>query len=319
MRDVDTRGRSRAELLELLAMLVGPLPGNAVPQVLRDPAPDPGLFGPRSVTWRIAREPLLLLGGGRALLMQVAHPLVGQGVADHSDYEQRPFGRLLGTVYWLVRVIFGTTAEAEAASRRVAGVHAHVRGALDAANATPRIRPSAPYDASDPALALWVHATIVESMLVAHETFIGRLPDAARDRFVREWASVGALMGVERASLWQTADELGAYVAQQIASGAVLPVPASFRVAPAVLQPPLPWRGLGLPVALMAFLTTGLLPEPLRRGYRLRWTPIHQCTFVALCALLRAAHPWLPRRLRVTPLYDIAVARMCRPAPGPRP
>jgi uncharacterized protein (DUF2236 family) len=63
------------------------------------PAPgregDPGLFGPGSVAWRINAESVLLLGGGRALLMQAAHPLVAAGVADHSDFTAGPLGALL--------------------------------------------------------------------------------------------------------------------------------------------------------------------------------------------------------------------------------
>ena len=53
-----------------------------------------GLFRPDSVAWRIDRERAVLLGGGRSLLMQLAHPLVARGVAEHSDFQRRPFRRI---------------------------------------------------------------------------------------------------------------------------------------------------------------------------------------------------------------------------------
>src|SRR4051794_13960545 len=95
------RGAARAALRELFGLLLGPLPGLPAPPLLRDRDPEAGLFGPGSVTWRLVREPLLLIGGGRALLMQLAHPLVAQGVVEHSDFERRPFDRLLHTVRWV--------------------------------------------------------------------------------------------------------------------------------------------------------------------------------------------------------------------------
>src|SRR5437899_1662006 len=104
----------------LVRLLTRALPfgeGRELP--LHDPAPDPGVFGPGSVTWRVMREPLLILGGGRALLLQAAHPLVAQGALDHSSYATDPFGRLNRTIHWVTMVSFGTSAEARTASRTV--------------------------------------------------------------------------------------------------------------------------------------------------------------------------------------------------------
>ena len=90
---------------------------------LRDPAQDPGLFGPDSVTWLVMREPRLLLAAGRALLLQAANPLVAQGAIEHSTYRTDPYGRLERTVRWVTVVCFGTTQEAERISGRVNGLH----------------------------------------------------------------------------------------------------------------------------------------------------------------------------------------------------
>ena len=54
-----------------------------------------GLYGPASEAWRLNREAMLLLGAGpRALLLQIAHPLVAAGVADHCDFRTDPWRRL---------------------------------------------------------------------------------------------------------------------------------------------------------------------------------------------------------------------------------
>src|SRR5260370_42067285 len=105
--------------LELAGLLARSLGSDARPRRLpiADPSPAPGLFGPASVTWRVMREPLLILGGGRALLMQAAHPLVAQGAIEHSGYAGDPFGRLERPLVWVTAVPFGPTAEARAASR----------------------------------------------------------------------------------------------------------------------------------------------------------------------------------------------------------
>jgi uncharacterized protein (DUF2236 family) len=59
----------------------------------------------------------------------------------------------------------------------------------------------------------------------------------------------------------------------------------------------------------LAFITTGLLPEELRRGYGLAWTPAHAAAFAALTRSLRLATAALPRRLRISPVHDLALAR----------
>src|SRR5690242_3398354 len=112
------------------------------------------LFRPDSVTWRINQEPALLLGGGRALLMQLAHPGVAAGVAEHSDFRRRPLDRLMRTLELTLALTFGTRAEALAAAQQINAVHQRIHG-----NG---------YSATDPRLLLWVHATLIDSALVTY-------------------------------------------------------------------------------------------------------------------------------------------------------
>ena len=293
----------------LAQVLARPLPRSRQPAPLRDPAPDPGLFGPGSVTWRVMREPLLILGAGTALLLQAANPMVAQGAIDHSSYATDPYGRLDRTIDWVTVVCFGTTAEARSATRRINRLHRRVAGTIPTSSATRRARAGQAYTAADRALLRWVHASFVYSMLVAHDKLIGGLGRADRDRFVREWDAVAALMGLSRRMLWRDAAALERYVMTQISSGWALPGPGSRLVAATVLHPPVRSPLLRPGADVLAFVAAGLLPARLRRAYGIRWTPAHAATHRGLRLWLRAMRATLRGRLRTSPVYDRALAR----------
>src|SRR2546430_4765331 len=106
---------------------------------------DAGLFGPETMTWRVNREGVLLLGGGRALILQVAHPLVAAGVAEHSNYRDDPWGRLYRTLDLTTKIVFGSTHTAEEAAARIRHVHKRVHGVTrEAGGPSPPRAPPAP-------------------------------------------------------------------------------------------------------------------------------------------------------------------------------
>jgi uncharacterized protein (DUF2236 family) len=255
------------------------------------------------------REPRLLLAAGRALLLQAANPLVAQGAIEHSTYKSDPYGRLERTVRWVTVVCFGTTKEAERISGRVNGLHRPVSGTLPAANATSRVAAGTLYSASDPELLRWVHASFVDTMLIAHDALVGGLTKQERDTFVREWDAVGRLMGLSPSQTWPDAAALRRYVDNEVRTGQALPGAGSLEVAETVLHPPISSRMLRPGMDLLAFVATGLLPSELRRGYHLSWTPAHAAGFAALTRSVRLATAGLPRRIRISPVYDLALAR----------
>ncbi len=289
------------------------------PMPLHDRDRDPGLFGPGSVTWRVVREPILVAAGGRALLLQVANPLVAQGAIDHSSYETDPYGRLLRTLEWVAVCAFGTTREAKEICRQVNRLHGHVRGHLRRRQRTPSLPPGRPYSARDPELLRWVHASFVDTMLVAHDAFVGGLQEAERDRFVREWNAVAALMGVPRASRFETRAEVSAYIGAELRAGRAQPGAGSREVARTVLSPPLPSVMAAPAWGLVAFAAVGLLPPRVRHGYGIAWSPLHAAGHSALCAGLRTTLPRLPRRLRVSPAHQWAARRVAAAVTGGRP
>src|SRR5438309_9228891 len=117
---------------------------------------DEGLFGPGSVTWRVNREGVLLMGGGCALILQVAHPLVAAGVAEHSNYREEPWARLYRTLDMTTKITFGSTDLAEDTARKLRHVHGLIRG--ETTEPAGRFPAGTPYDARTPALTMWVHA-----------------------------------------------------------------------------------------------------------------------------------------------------------------
>lgn len=165
-----------------------------------------GLFAEDSVTWRVHSNPAFtLVGGLRSLIIQALDPRAMAGVAQHSDYRERPLKRLQRTAEYVAVTTFGTTEEAERAASIVRHVHRKVVG-IDPVT-------GGPYSASDPETALWIHLAEMHSFLVAHEHYRGRLPDADRDRYFAENAVVAELLGVPAGSIPRDADAVRAFFA----------------------------------------------------------------------------------------------------------
>jgi uncharacterized protein (DUF2236 family) len=262
-------------------------------------AADGGLFAPGSVFRRVNREAVLLLGGPRALLLQLAHPLVAAGVADHSDFLAHPLRRLWRTVDTMLRIVFGDRATAEAAAHALDAVHARVHGTLR--EGTAAFPAGTPYRAHDPALLLWVHATLVDSALVAYETFVAPLASDERERFHAEAGVVARLLGVPAERLPRTGAAFRAYVDEMIAGPVLEPTPTARRLADAVLHPPIPLLPR-LAGDVGAVVTLGLLPPAIRARYGLSWAPRHARGFAVARGLVRRAVHVLPELLRVMPL-----------------
>jgi uncharacterized protein (DUF2236 family) len=267
------------------------------PRPARGRPGDPGLFGPGSLAWRINRESVLLLGGGRALLLQVANPMVAAGVADHSDFTANPYDRLWRTVDAALTVIFGDTEQAATAVERVTRIHWHVRG----------VRGGRPYSALDPDLLLWVHATLVESSIAAYDAFVHPLPFAVRERYYLEMQTMGTAFGVPDELHPSSYAAFRAYMDDTIAG---LEIDDECRaIARRVLSPPMP--APLVPAGLLGGLgSIGLLPPRVRSELRLRWNRGTELAFHAMAAGLRATVPLLPSDVRFWPHARHALHRV---------
>lgn len=271
----------------------------------RRPDPSAGLFAPDSITRRVNREAVLLLGGGRALLMQIAHPLVAAGVAAHSRFEYQPLQRLQRTLDLTLTIVFGTAAEALAAVRGIERRHAAVHGTLE--HACGPFPAGTPYDANDPALLFWVHATLVDSALVAHERFVGPLSAADKRAFYAESRRTARLFGIPERLIPRDWTAFQRYLRGML-NGPTLAVGRDSRaIAAALLSPPLP-PGMRQLAAATRLFTVGLLPPVLRARYGLPWSPVQEHLLAAAGTALRTALPWLPDPVRLFPQARRAAA-----------
>ena len=164
---------------------------------------DPGLFGPGSVSWKVMGDVSSFVGRVRALLLQALHPEVAAGVADHSQYETDPLGRLNRTSLFVTTANYGSMPEVEAAVRIVRQAHKPVSGTSERG-----IR----YSANQPQLGAWVHNTLTDSFLEAYQTFCHGLTAQEADQFVQEQAKIGELLGVTELPL--TASDLRNWVTE---------------------------------------------------------------------------------------------------------
>src|SRR3979411_650643 len=147
---------------------------------------DAGIFGPDSVAWRVHADPVMLVGGLRALLVQALEPRAMAAVDQHSKFREDPWGRLDRTTSFGRTTTYGEPAAGEAAAARVRKVHEYIRGTDPVTGL--------PYSGSDPDLLLWIHAVEVASFLLADPTSAGRVTDADADRYVAEMARVAEMV-----------------------------------------------------------------------------------------------------------------------------
>jgi uncharacterized protein (DUF2236 family) len=254
-----------------------------------------GLYGPASEAWALNREALLLLGAGpRALLLQLAHPLVAAGVADHSDFRSDPWARLRGTLRSYLTIVYGTATSARAEIRRLNALHRTITGPT--------------YRARDPELALWVHATLVDSTIVAADAWLEPLSRGRRERYYAETIPIGRAFGIPSSLLPPDLEAFEAYLDRMLAIGGPVVVGDRARdLAQVVLHPPLGPVApalAGLPAWTYAWTlwpAIGLLPPSVREAYRLGWGPLERGVSSWLVAAWRAWRPMLPVELRQMP------------------
>jgi uncharacterized protein (DUF2236 family) len=259
------------------------------------------LIPPRDgITWRVAGDARLFAASGYALLLQVAHPSVGAGVTEHSDFKADPWGRLVRTLDYTSSMVYGGPELAWRMGRRVRELHQPIRG----------VRPDGePYHALEPGPWAWVHATLAESIVRGHELFCGpALTTPEAESFWSEWRRMGRLIGVRYDDLPESWPGLLAYF-ERMVGGELERTEAAQEVLDALhdpAAPPLPalrrewiWRLVRLPPSRAGSLATlGMLPPMLRRRLGVEWTEGHERRFRAMAAISRRTRPLLPPQAR---------------------
>ncbi|MFE2375262.1 oxygenase MpaB family protein [Streptomyces sp. NPDC059398] len=192
--------------------------------------PDPGLFGPGSVTWQVHADPVMWIAGIRALYLQALHPRAVRGVIQNSDFRQDAWGRLLRTASFVGTLTYGTTAAAEQAGARVRRIHGFL-GATDPATGER-------YGVGEPALLLWVHCAEIDSYLTVLRRSGVPVSDAQADRYIDENRQSARLVGLDPAEV--PADRAGLAAYFESVRPELAATPESGEVDAFLRRPPVP-------------------------------------------------------------------------------
>lgn len=249
----------------------------------------------------VAREGALLAGGARAILLQIAHPGVGRGVAEHSDFATRPLDRLRATLTYVYCVTFGTPEEIDAVAAAVTAAHRKVTGTG--------------YRAMDPELQLWVAATLYDTALLVYQELFGPLEAATADKVYRQYAVLGTALQVP-AGMWPA--DRGAFDAYwQHMVGTLEVTDDARRVARDLLAAEHAPLLLRAAMPANRFLTTAWLPEPIRRQYGLAWRERDQRRYEVLKRIGSPLYRLVPAPLREIPkTFYLREMRRQLPPPG---
>lgn len=252
----------------------------------------------------VAGESILIAAGGRAILLQLANPAIGHGVADHSHFAARPLDRLNGTLSYVYAIVFGNDDLAATAAARVN--HAHVP--VHSTGTTPQ------YNAFTPELQLWVAATLYESATHLHGLIYGQLDDDTADAVYREYSRLGTSLQVppelwpsDRAAFRRYWNDQMTLLTTDAATRAVAHELLHSRTAPL-------WYRAALPLARL--MTAGLLPPHVRLLFDLRWSTWDQWRFDRVLGGIRLIYPRLPQAVRHWPKnHYLRALRASVPAP----
>lgn len=267
--------------------------------------PVAGVFGPDSLTWRIDREAIIFLGAGRALLLQLAHPWVAAAIAEHSTTFADPIGRFRRTFDIVFAMVFGSLDRALLASRQLHRRHTMIVGAMP--DTVGPFAAGSRYCANDIPSLRWVHATLVESALVAHDLVLPQLAADERQRYWTESRLFGALFGLTGDDLAADWTDFAAYTAAMAQSDTLTVSPAAREIATQIFAGARPWLR---PPRWYRALTASLLPEQLRAGFGLELDTRDMSAADNALRWIRRVYPKLPNRLRYASPYQEAQARL---------
>jgi uncharacterized protein (DUF2236 family) len=291
---------SREDSHQLLASLER-LPGE----------PRNGFFGPKSVTWRVNRESAVFLGAGRAALLQLAHPWVAAALAQHSNLLYQPLSRFHSTFRVIYTMLFGTRAQAIEAARQLYRRHTSIRGELpQAVGAHPR---GEHYEANEVAALCWVHATLVDSAILAYEFILAPLSPSDREQYYAESKRMAALFGIPADALPPDWDAFARYTAEMFRSPQLSVDAGALALGQSVLS------GVGTwvrPPHWYHALTAFWMPPRLRAAFELPFGGREEEALHRAARLLPRLYGCIPGKLRFVGPYHEAEARLRGRAPG---
>jgi uncharacterized protein (DUF2236 family) len=233
-------------------------------------------------------------------MMQIAHPLVAAGVAEHSEFRKHRFARLCRTSLAAAAITFGSRDFALRAVRSINQKHQKDHGLL---KAQAGIFPAGtPYDANDPELKLWVLATITESTLLFYERFVSKLSDEDRESYYADNLQVAELFGIPASITPQTYADFCVYFDRMMAGDTIQVSDDAKEIARALFE--------RTPSGILLFagsaLSLSLLPERLRNEFGFSWKLIHKGWWEKIPDFCRHVRRYTPSVLCANPAATIS-------------
>jgi uncharacterized protein (DUF2236 family) len=271
-------------------------------------------LGPGSLTWRLFADKRMALLGPRAAVLQNMLPSLGQGVEEHSVWFEETLARLQRSIPPIFTTVYG--ADPVAAGHQVRDFHTGIKGRLPASSG------GRPYSALNPDTFYWAHATFVEHMVTAAETFIRPLSTDEKDQIIGESVTWFARYGVSGRSIPRTWAEFEAYWQDALAHRLVRHKTAAYGVGYATKGWPRPsrvpgpvWSLVKRPVnAASAFVTIGGLPDRGRRILDLPWSEDQERRYRRFARRVRALDRVVRRLPRHWTMHPIAARAFEREA-----
>jgi uncharacterized protein (DUF2236 family) len=278
---------------------------------VRDPAE--GILGPHSVAWKLGGDLAVFLGGGRAALLQLAHPMVAYAVDHHSKTRSDVVGRFQRTFRNVFAMIFGDLDDAFMAARRVHSVHTRIHGEIP--HAVGAWRAHTPYDANDSDALRWVYATLVDTTIAVRERLDGALPTALKDAYIVEMNRFAALFGIPRDLLAHNWADHESYMRRMLSSDEIAVAPVAREMAMFLVgrggvapQPPLG--------RVAEAITSTLLPTRLVHEFGLRASSLSSAAVRVALATSAPFYRRLPSSAVAIPARSLASSRLVGQPPS---
>ena len=262
-------------MLDTIQDLMRPPPGMVFD--FSQPAGEPALMPADGVSWRIFANPVaLFIGGVTAVLLELAEPSVRSGVWDHSSFQRDPLTRLRRTGFAAMMTVYGPRTATEQLIARVVRMHGHVEGN------TPD---GVPYQANDPRLLDWVHATATFGFTEAYHAYVHALSAREKDAAFIEGQPSAGLYGATGAPRdWAGWEALLRATAPGLEGSTIL---ADFmRIMSGAAILPAPLRPLQ---RLLVRAAVEITPEPVRSLPQLRGLGLRFGEATIVRALARTA------------------------------
>lgn len=261
-----------------------------------------GYFGPQTVVWQMFREPVILLGGYRAIMMQMAHPAVAQGVEQSSSFRNDMIGRARRTIQAMNSLIFGSKDQALKAARTMHTIHHRVKGTVPEDSESSwagRL-----FRANDLGLKNWVGLTTIDAVIDYFETFVRPISSAELDQLAEEIKTLALLCGIPKTYHYESVAALRAKRNEMLAGGELAVGEIALGIVKDLFDV--------TPGSLDQRITYGMLPEQARELYKIDWSVSDQENYNRVASNISFLNRSLPKGIRYVPAWNQAQSRMAQ-------